>query len=440
VIAEAAAAPRLIAVLIGLVASLAPETAAVAQEKVGVDSAINPNAEGTPPQAPTRRIELGQEIIHNERVVTGTDGQTQILFLDQSALTVGPNSDMTIDNFVYDPNASTGQLAMSATRGVMRFVGGKVSKLENAVTMNTPSGSLGIRGGVFLLQLLPNGQFLVVFLYGKSLTVTANGQTKILTHPGWAIVVNGVGSAPSAPFVAPPNVIVDILAALGGEPGATGGSRHPPTNLTLANSGISLVISGDVKTSTQQASANSPQSSQLRTVDVASLQTAFQVNTASLSPVVAGILGAPAPSTAFTPVSAQPPVAPGQPATPGQPLTPVQPPTIPFPTSGVGSYNGTATGTVLNNGVTSQAAGTFNQTYNFGSGTGIANIGNFAGANYTYSVTGSGANFSGGLISGPANRTGNLSGSFSGPGAIQSSGNFGIQGSAFTATGTFSGR
>jgi FecR protein len=426
--AEAAATPCLTALLLGLAVSLAPIAAAVAQEKVGVDSAINPHAEGTPPRAQTRRIELGQDIIHEERIVTGNDGQTQILFLDQSALTVGPNSDMTIDSFVYDPNRNTGQLAMSATRGVMRFVGGNISKLENAVTMTTPSGALGIRGGVFLLQLLPNGQFLVVFLYGKSLTVTANGRTKVLTHPGWAIVVNGAGSAPSEPFIAPANVIVEILALLGGEPGATGGTSHPPTNLTLANSGISLVISGDVTTSTQQAVTNSPQPSQPPTVDVAALQTAFQVNTATMQPVLQAVLGVP--STAVTPV------------TPQSPLAPVQPPTIPFPTAGVGSYDGTATGQVFNNGVTSPATGTFNQTYNFGSGTGVANIGNFAGASYSYSVTGSGANFSGGLISGPPNRTGNLSGSFSGPGAIQSSGNFGVQSptGTFNATGTFSGR
>ena len=90
--AEAAAAPRLIPVLIGLAALLAIGAPAMAQQKVGVDSAINPHAEGTPPNASTRRIELGQDIVHEERVVTGADGQTQILFLDQSALTVGPTA------------------------------------------------------------------------------------------------------------------------------------------------------------------------------------------------------------------------------------------------------------------------------------------------------------------------------------------------------------
>jgi trimeric autotransporter adhesin len=316
----------------------------------------------------------------------------------------------------------------------MRFVGGKVSKLENAVTMNTPSGSLGIRGGVFLLQLLPNGQMLVVFLYGKSLTVTANGQIRVLTHPGWAIVVNSAGATPSAPFLVSDSVIADLLAQLGGEPGRSGGSIHPPTNLTLANSGISFVISGDVKTSTLQANANGPQGAQPVSLDVASLQTSFQVNTSTLQPILQTILSTPPPTTTS---GTQPPV------TPVTPITPVQPPTVSFPTSGAGSYDGTASGTVSNNGVVSQATGTFNQTYNFGSGTGIANISNFAGSNYTYSVTGSGANFSGGLTSGPANRTGSLSGSFSGAGAIQSSGNFGVQstgGPTYTVSGTFSGR
>ena len=35
---------------------------------------------------------------------------------------------MTIDEFVYDPKTGTGTMALSATRGVFRFVGGKLSK------------------------------------------------------------------------------------------------------------------------------------------------------------------------------------------------------------------------------------------------------------------------------------------------------------------------
>src|ERR1700731_3245070 len=92
----------------------------VAQQRVGVNSAVNPDATGIPPGAPSRRLVLGQEIVFNERVTTGPSGQTQILFIDQSTMSVGPSPDMVIDEFVYDPAAATGKLAASLTRGVFR--------------------------------------------------------------------------------------------------------------------------------------------------------------------------------------------------------------------------------------------------------------------------------------------------------------------------------
>jgi hypothetical protein len=144
------------------------QAAAADDKQVGVNAAVNPAAQGTPPGLETRRLVLGQDIVSNERITTQTGGQTQILFVDESALTVGPNSDLTIDKFVYDPESGKGQLAMSAARGVARFVGGKISKLDNSVTLQTPAASIGIRGGVFLVYLGADGRLDIVFLYGKS--------------------------------------------------------------------------------------------------------------------------------------------------------------------------------------------------------------------------------------------------------------------------------
>jgi hypothetical protein len=90
-----------------------------------------------------------------------------------------------------------------------------------------------------------------------------------------------------------------------------------------------------------------------------------------------------------------------------------------------------------------QATGGFSQVYNFGSQSGISSISNFDGANYGYSISGSNTSFSGTLTSGPANRAGSIAGTFSGPGATQTGGNFGVQsttGPTYTISGTFSGR
>src|SRR5215472_3313225 len=85
------------ALLIGFLGVSSPALAL----RVGVDSAVNPEATGTPPGGAPQRIVLGQDVLFNERIATTAAGQTQILFVDASTLTVGPNSNMVIDQFVY---------------------------------------------------------------------------------------------------------------------------------------------------------------------------------------------------------------------------------------------------------------------------------------------------------------------------------------------------
>jgi hypothetical protein len=54
-------------------------------------------------------------------------------------------------------------MAANLTRGVFRFVGGKLSKQDNAVTAQTPSATIGIRGGVMLINQTPGGNLEVIF-------------------------------------------------------------------------------------------------------------------------------------------------------------------------------------------------------------------------------------------------------------------------------------
>jgi hypothetical protein len=77
----------------------------------------------------------------------------QVLLVDGSTFTVGPGSDLVIDRFVYDPNKKTGQVVASFSKGVMRFVGGKISKNDEGVTIKTQAGALAIRGGMGMAQV-----------------------------------------------------------------------------------------------------------------------------------------------------------------------------------------------------------------------------------------------------------------------------------------------
>jgi hypothetical protein len=234
-------------------ALLIPRPATAADEQVGVNSAVNPAGTGTPPSGPTRQLMIGQDVVFKERVDTTSVGQTQIMFLDESSMSVGPNSDMVIDEFVYDPKANTGKLAMSATRGVFRYVGGKISKLEGGVTVDTPVASIGIRGGAFGMTLVPGAPAgkpgtpsqgttaTFTSIYG-ALHINVKGRIIDVLRPGYAVVVNPDGIV-IGPFKVTPESTAAMNVSLDGRPGGNGGAINTPTDSYVAVSGIGNVVS-----------------------------------------------------------------------------------------------------------------------------------------------------------------------------------------------------
>ena len=241
----------LVMVLLSLAAA-----GALAQQRVGINAAVNTDATGTPPSGAAKKLVIGEYIVFNERIQTMTSGQAQVLFVDESTMTVGPDSDITIDKFVFDPATNTGTMALSATRGVLRLIGGKLTKQEQPVTMRSTIATIALRGGVMVADLHRGEQLDVAFLFGKELSVTGtNGVTQSITHPGFGITVPGPGAAPSAPYRIPPGELARLLARLDGRPRGNGGATNIPTDTAVANSGVGNTISGDLPQSIQQATA-----------------------------------------------------------------------------------------------------------------------------------------------------------------------------------------
>ena len=205
--------------------------------KVGVTAAVNPDTVGQPPAAAARTMLIGADVMFKERIATADTGQAQLLFLDQSSLTVAPKSEVVVDEFVYDPKQNVGKLAASVTKGLMRYVGGAISK-ESEVQFATPSATVGIRGGMVLIQIDQVGGTVAAFLYGRHMEVTANGVTETVTRPGFTIAVGQPGQSPSPPTPTRSEFIQDALLALEGHPGSTGGAPEPPTDLGFAQSGL----------------------------------------------------------------------------------------------------------------------------------------------------------------------------------------------------------
>jgi hypothetical protein len=234
-----------------------PAMAHADQPKVGVTAAVNPQTQGQPVQAPMMRtLYVGADVMFKERIVTSANGQAQLLFLDQSALTVAPNSELVIDEFVYDPEQKTGKIAATVAKGLFRFVGGRISKHQD-VTFKTPTATVGIRGGVLMLKVAADGSTHATFLYGDHMTVTSGGQTRIVTRPGFTVQAVSNGAPPSSPVRASSTEISSSLGALEGHSDSTGGISSPPTD-----NSIPPVASGNVSNPTTVGTGNSTPTSQ----------------------------------------------------------------------------------------------------------------------------------------------------------------------------------
>ncbi len=184
---------------------------ALAQSRVGVTSATAGDPLGKPPAQAERVLHVGIDVQANEAITTGANDRAHLLFLDGSSLTVGPLARLVIDRFVYDPNTKVGDLAISASQGVLRFVGGKISKTR-PVTVVTPSASLTIRGGILLIDVQPT-KTVATFVFGVEMTVVSNGAKQVVTRPGWQVTTL-VGAAPGQPAKAVPGSLSPEFAKL----------------------------------------------------------------------------------------------------------------------------------------------------------------------------------------------------------------------------------
>jgi hypothetical protein len=133
-----------LAVAVALPISLAG-SAATAADRIGVAAAAQNRVESVVGGQATP-LRVGGAVVQDQRVRTGPASTAQLLFLDQTSLSVGPSSDVKLDKFIYDPSRSQGSVVLSATRGAFRFVSG--TQQPSSYQIRTPVATIGVRGTV----------------------------------------------------------------------------------------------------------------------------------------------------------------------------------------------------------------------------------------------------------------------------------------------------
>ena len=218
-----------------LLASTAFSTVPTIAQDVGVAAAVNPLSQSAAPGGETRVLRIGARVVHNERIQTSSSGTVQLMFVDKTTLSVGPNSTLVIDNFVYDSATGTGKMVTSLTKGALRFVGGQLSH-QGAATVNTPAATTGIRGGIATIAHGPDGTR-IINDFGW-LSITNGCGTIVIRRTGFAVTVADWTSCPTEPQRVTQSETNKYLELLTSKAGQTGGAPYLPTDALVGQYGI----------------------------------------------------------------------------------------------------------------------------------------------------------------------------------------------------------
>jgi len=186
-------------------------SAEASNQDVGSVEKVTNNVYGTPPQASRAPQHPGDTIAFQELLETLPESGALVRFIDGSSLTVGAQSKVLVDQFVFDPGSSTGNALISITSGALRFATGAMPKGKTVI--DTPTATLTLRGTIVRVGVKLNGDTELIVDAGNvdshnkllntdqnvptggSITISSNGFASGDTAIGDGFVDNGFDDA-----------------------------------------------------------------------------------------------------------------------------------------------------------------------------------------------------------------------------------------------------
>lgn len=115
-------------------------------QAAGEAVAVSGSVSASGPQG-SRALAAGGPVYMGDTIDTGTFGEAQIVFTDETRLAIGPGSRMVLDAYVLQTSSTASSFVVDAARGAFRFISGNSS--SNAYQVATPTATIGIRGTAF---------------------------------------------------------------------------------------------------------------------------------------------------------------------------------------------------------------------------------------------------------------------------------------------------
>lgn len=147
---------------------------------IGMIREASGEASITHPNGVTVKAAIGTPVYQGDIIETKGDGAVNITFIDDTSFAVSENARLAIDEYVFDPASQSGENSFSVLRGVFVFTSGLIGREDpDDVRIETPVGSIGIRGTTIMGHINPDGESRITVVEGAIVVTNPSGETTL---------------------------------------------------------------------------------------------------------------------------------------------------------------------------------------------------------------------------------------------------------------------
>ena len=96
----------------------------------------------------------GEKVFMGDSLKTGPDGSLGMIFKDDTLVSIGPQSEIIISEFLFSPAEGKLSIVTKFLKGTAAYLTGIIAKLSpESVRFETPVANIGIRGTRFAVKI-----------------------------------------------------------------------------------------------------------------------------------------------------------------------------------------------------------------------------------------------------------------------------------------------
>jgi hypothetical protein len=142
-----------------------PGSPARAAQVAGEAVAVKPKATLSNPEGMISLV-VGTDVAMGDLIKTGSNGEVQLVFSDETRLVIGRKSSLIIEAYLLRSKNSANNFTVRALGGSFRMITGKSKK--SAYKIKTPTATIGVRGTSFDFTVRRNGETGIVLFDGEA--------------------------------------------------------------------------------------------------------------------------------------------------------------------------------------------------------------------------------------------------------------------------------